>query len=71
MFAPQDTTKTIQKNPQITLPEEVKFYVGSDEQKQFFIQDDNTKIKITRSLKDIVENSDLFKEEDRKRFIFE
>jgi len=53
------------------LSKEDEFYLHTDKSEKNLVPRDRKEIKIDKSLQEIVEKSDLFKEEDKKRFVFE
>lgn len=53
----------------LTLPRETEFYLNQENTNRNLIST-NYKITVVRSLKNVVEKSALFREEDKQRFIF-
>lgn len=54
----------------LILPEQVDFYL-QDKNDFRLVPENDEKVVVPRNLKDVVEKSDLFTEEDRRNFVFE
>jgi len=69
MLAKQENNNVLGDTP-LSLPEQVGFYLR-DEKNYRLIPEKDIVVKITPSLKNTVDKSNLFNEEDKKNFVFE
>ncbi|HED37811.1 MAG TPA: hypothetical protein ENI76_06155 [Ignavibacteria bacterium] len=71
MYSSQNINSVDFTEVKLAQPKEVDFYVHTDKTQQNLVPQDTHKIRIDKILQEIVESSNLFKEEDMKRFVFE
>jgi hypothetical protein len=70
MLAKQQNNQIDFSDNSLVLPEQVDFYIRDKESFQL-VPNENEKIVVSRKLRETVEKSNLFREEDKKQFIFE
>lgn len=70
MLRKQDQNHIDFSNGTLVFPEQVDFYL-QDKNDFHLIPKNKEQIIVPRGLKEIVKNSDLFTEEDKKQFVFQ